>query len=355
VDATTPAAPAAVTAASAPAPDATLTVSASDVAKTEAPKEESTFYNWTTGGVFSNSAPISLGIASDTGVVAETDRFRDDAIFKDGIDKDRSLVVQNGGTVTDSFNFNSLDSTNSFGLLGSREPSPALAKSFDAPVSSPVPAAMPAPALTAQPGTPELADRSRAAEKKVVAGEIIANNAGQQVPQANLRFLRIENRGQYRRNLNSPPLPKVLTNFAVQRNGSNVSVRDADGSLYNGNIILDAEAAVLNGGKVSGYGGALPVLQNGNNMPEDTFAFRVSGYNGKLKQKIVFTGNVTNVVIVTNPIAVGYVQQNETRAQNSSQNLNAPQQQSPQQNLLLNGRVQVGRNTEFEIQAAPTK
>ncbi|MFO1500374.1 MAG: hypothetical protein U1G07_18645, partial [Verrucomicrobiota bacterium] len=41
---------------------------------------------------------------------------------------------------------------------------------------------------------------------------------------------------RYRRNLNSPPAPKLLTTFQMQRAGDNVRIVDADGSVYDGSV-----------------------------------------------------------------------------------------------------------------------
>ena len=329
-------------------PGATFTVSASGyLAQAEVPKEQPMAYGWAKNGVEINSAPHSLGVKT------EGERSETDLTLNYRVDKDWGVVVQNGGVAIDSFDsFKYWDDVSNAGFLASREPSSVLAKNFDRTPTTPAPT----PAVTATRETVASSAAQRAEEARVVGGELALSDRMRQVPQQNLRFFRIDNRSQYRRNLNSPPLPKVLTNFALQRNGSNVSVRDADGSLYNGNTIANAELPDLTGtAKANRSHGIAPAFQNGNNMPEDTFAFSVSGYNKKLKQKIVFTGNVTNVIMVTNGLPSDSLQQNASQNVSASQNANAPQQQSAQQNLFLNGRVQIGRSTEFDIEAAPTK
>jgi hypothetical protein len=256
------------------------------------------------------------------------------------VDKDRTRVADNGVLS---------DSVSSFGETGkqleslpSREPSRSLAKSLDVPAAAPAPAFAAAPAKVASP------EPTGASETRARAGELAANKVQEKMPQANLRFSQVDNRAQYRRNLNSPPLPKVLTNFAVQRNGSNVSVLDSDGSVYHGNIVVNVGSEAS---KSYQFFDTFKGGQQNGDMPADTFAFRVSGFNGKLREKIVFSGNVTNVIVVTNGLGSNVAQQNVS----PSQNANAPRQQSVPQSLFLNGRVQVGRRTEFDIQAAPTK
>ena len=160
-----------------------------------------------------------------------------------------------------------------------------------------------------------------------------------------IQFSQLDNRTQYRINLNSPPLPKVLTKFGFERTGTNVVVKDSDGSIYAGNAFQNA----VSQNHVQSFGGGFtrsansPANSSGDPIPDDNFAFRVSGYNRKLRQKIIFTGNVVNavqIVSTTNAFAL----------QNQSSNA---QEQLPAQNILLNGRVQVGRSSEFNIEAAP--
>jgi hypothetical protein len=100
-----------------------------------------------------------------------------------------------------------------------------------------------------------------------------------------LQFSRIDNHSAYRANRNSPPLPKVLTKFAVERDGNNLQFFDADGSIYSGSVVSNS-------------------------------AVHVSGFNRRFNQKVSFTGAITN---------------NET---------------------LMQGRVHVGNQAEFDMQAA---
>jgi hypothetical protein len=162
--------------------------------------------------------------------------------------------------------------------------------------------------------------------------------------QQNFRFAQINNRAQYRINLNSPPLPKVLTNFGLERVGTNIVVHDADGSVYSGKIIT------LNDSLAKRAPSQQQTFDGPNGIPEDTFSFRVTGYNKHLRQKIVFSGSLQNAIATTN--ALDNITTRQAPAQNLAGN---QQQQSPAQNLQLNGKVQVGRNSEFEIEAAPTK
>lgn len=168
------------------------------------------------------------------------------------------------------------------------------------------------------------------------------NVAQQPELQQKIRFSQINNRAQYRENLNSPALPKVLTSFGLERTGSNVVVVDADGSKYLGNVVFSNSS----GGSQQTYGGNSQVLANGGTsgvgaVPDDSFAFKVSGVNKRLRQKVVFSGSVTNAL----PNVLDLLNGQQQSLVNQSRN--AP-------NVLLNGRVQVGKTSEFEIQAAPS-
>jgi hypothetical protein len=215
-----------------------------------------------------------------------------------------------------------------------------------------------APAATTASLAASSASPPQQNEPQVLAGELVVNKQVAQAAQSRMQFSQIDNRAQYRRNLNSPPLPKVLTNFNVERNGSNVLVRDADGSTYTGKIVAlngveQSKAGQL--GMVNGGAIGKNISQNGEGTAQDTFAFRVSGYNSRLRQKVVFTGSVTNSLVTTNAIVLNATQQSAAPSQNS-QNANGQQAlQQNAQNVLLNGRVQIGRGSEFDIEAAPTK
>lgn len=168
-----------------------------------------------------------------------------------------------------------------------------------------------------------------------------------------IEFSQVSNYGQYRVNLNSPPLPKVLTKFRFERTGTNVLIKDADGSVYAGkafqNAVSQNHTQAFVGGGVANSANS-PALNAGDAIPDDNFAFRVSGYNNKLRQKIIFNGNVINAAQNALSSNVVSLYDQSGALQNQSNNT---QQLLRAQNVLLNGRVQVGRNSEFNIQAAP--
>lgn len=51
---------------------------------------------------------------------------------------------------------------------------------------------------------------------------------------AGAEFVQLDSRAQYRRNVQSPPLPKILQSFRLEQQGNHVRFLDADGSIYEG-------------------------------------------------------------------------------------------------------------------------
>ncbi|MBI2947494.1 MAG: hypothetical protein HYY23_07600 [Verrucomicrobia bacterium] len=129
-----------------------------------------------------------------------------------------------------------------------------------------------------------------------------------------LQFSQIDNRARLRSNRNSPPpITNVLNSFQVQRQGSNILVLDADGSVYEGTVqalsqglaapsvgvalkkaptraVQTAQSRFQNDPdqfqkQPSAVGNAAEI-QGGEN-----FSFSAAGTNRSLNQKVVFTGN----------------------------------------------------------------
>ena len=65
----------------------------------------------------------------------------------------------------------------------------------------------------------------------------------QQVPPQQQAFTRLNAAENYRRNFQSPPTPRVLSQFEVRRDGDRVVVVDEDGSVYEGQVIEVATLA----------------------------------------------------------------------------------------------------------------
>jgi hypothetical protein len=145
----------------------------------------------------------------------------------------------------------------------------------------------------------------------------------------------------------APPPPNLLSNFRMLRSGQNVSVVDADGSVYNGQV-LDASKL---GYKFGGAGGAQKKAQALKDANEESnWDFNVTGVNNSLKQHIVFTGNVLAMP------AAGAISNAAPQNRNASQFQNASKtaQQAPgAQNSRIKGKVQVGGGKPFDIEAKP--
>ncbi len=146
------------------------------------------------------------------------------------------------------------------------------------------------------------------------------------------------------------PLSNVLSVFDLRRSGQNVRVVDADGSVYEGQVVGVNSRAIASGRPAgrARFGAAKKdqVLNEGTN-----WAFKVSGTNNRLQQNVVFTGNV-----FTMPANV------QLRSEAArSQNQGAPQLQNapgsapvaPAQNSRVTGKVQVGDGQEIPIEARP--
>jgi hypothetical protein len=147
-----------------------------------------------------------------------------------------------------------------------------------------------------------------------------------------------------------PPLSNVLSLFHLQRDGQNVRVVDADGSVYEGQVVGVNSRSLASGrrGGRAEFGAA----KKDNDLNEGTnWAFKVSGTNNRLQQNVVFTGNVLTV-----PANV-QLRLESARGQNqgASQVQNAPGSApvAPAQNSRVTGKVQVGDGKEIPIEARP--
>jgi hypothetical protein len=128
-----------------------------------------------------------------------------------------------------------------------------------------------------------------------------------------LLFNQVEPRTIYRRNFNSPARPNLLSKFEFQREGGNLVVIDADGSVYQGTIQPASREEIQRRGvglpSESAVRAVQTKLQTGDGpMPSrlgpmsdaidaqavENLAFRAEGTNRSLKQKVVFTGNFLN-------------------------------------------------------------
>lgn len=179
----------------------------------------------------------------------------------------------------------------------------------------------------------------------------LSNNYWTQMSQKelNLHFVCIDNRNQYRANLLSPALPRVMVSFVMERHGNLIRVSDEDGSVYEGKIVDQTDASRNQ-------------AQNLANMKMVTgnqgVAFRVSGLNKTRKQQIVFDGTLTwetvaNLALARNQLPARNAAANLQNAQNSINIKNETSQINFLDNVTfwINGRMKVGENIEFVMDA----
>jgi hypothetical protein len=173
----------------------------------------------------------------------------------------------------------------------------------------------------------------------------------------------------------------VLANFQMAREGRNVIVYDADGSIYRGTVLEPAVAkdksAFRSTFQSASRGRASRAGETGDDAAK--YSFQVSGMNNNLKQNVVFTGDVLQMPPSQTPegraasgppgaaadlVALdkkgGFGGQSQLASRGSSRNLpvsnsiqpGALQNQVPQW-LRVTGKVKVEGGGEFEIEAQP--
>jgi hypothetical protein len=178
---------------------------------------------------------------------------------------------------------------------------------------------------------------------------------------ASQRFARVR---EYRVNFNSPPMPDVLNSFQLVRNGRQIRVVDADGSIYDGGIELPPTQGTP--------GRAFQVQRSADELkktlepeprrpsagvtagkiaPEQNVFFRVAGTNRTLKQWVVFDGNFLANSNPTNASVVGVKLSADQSSAAARQNLGQRGQQVS--GAMIQGRATIGPNYRIEINAAP--
>ena len=170
---------------------------------------------------------------------------------------------------------------------------------------------------------------------------------------AKSEVLRLNSNSQKYRNAVANTAP-VLMSFELQQNGSNVTVVDADGSVYEGSLQTNSPVSQIPATVVE-----LPTAQNAQNRifigaknenaAGNNFYFRVSGQNRTSKQNVVFTGNLI-------PLAGG---QDNPRAVATANNSTAGVGRSQAQNVAffansrIAGTATVDTTNQIEINALP--
>jgi hypothetical protein len=172
---------------------------------------------------------------------------------------------------------------------------------------------------------------------------------------------------EYRINLNSPPMPDVLSSFQFMQNGRQIRVVDADDSIYNGTIEQPPTGETARR-HVAALAASQELKKNiepdtkriesvGATATAETLAsqnvfFRVSGTNRTLNQLVVFEGNLLATTNQANEIVVGAkLATDQSAAAAGRQNLSQKVQQT--QSGMIRGQATIGPSSRIEINAAP--
>jgi hypothetical protein len=151
-------------------------------------------------------------------------------------------------------------------------------------------------------------------------------------------FVQVRDRARSGR-AESPP-SNVLAAFQLLHTGQNVRVVDADGSIYEGQVL----GGISNGGRTEGFAQRRMAPNQDAN-----YAFKVAGTNHTLQQNIIFTGNVLDMPAAAPAGQVAAQNRNASQVQNAASNGLA----QSGQNSRITGQVQVGGGKEFKIEAKP--
>jgi hypothetical protein len=171
------------------------------------------------------------------------------------------------------------------------------------------------------------------------------------------RFQQVAPATRYRQNLNSPPVPRVLTNFEFFVAAPTVRIIDADGSVYEGTTQLVQSAAQVSSGSA------------------EPIAFTAAGTNQSLNQLVTFTGQfepgagpgmrrsggIAGGGLANQSFYARELNQatDQTRAlaEKSAQAKDKPGQAPPEANVLrlgpgtIQGTFSVGPNSDLKIEA----
>ena len=186
------------------------------------------------------------------------------------------------------------------------------------------------PQLRAEPSaspTPPAIQRSPAfapaAESKSLASE--------SAPTSRSRFMQQNPRAQLRRNLLSPPLPKILQTFEFVRTGNRIQLVDGDGSVYSGEVLStparDTSAA-----------------SNTVNRPEE-LSFQASGTNPQLHGLVSIRGTLT---VSSRSVLSGQAEPATPNGELENGSRAAGRNNSTGS---IRARISVGGTNHFEIQA----
>ena len=203
-----------------------------------------------------------------------------------------------------------------------------------APVTPPIAAAAP-PAVSAAVAKQENTLRFAPADAESNASYVAAGEF-------------VQTRSLAREKAAQPSLSNVLSAFQLQRSGQNVRVLDADGSVYDGQVLDGISSAAASGGarRRARFGSA---RQSKDTNDAANWTFKVTGTNQHLQQNVVFTGNVLTMPAANSLNATAG--QNRSASQPQMAPASAPV--SSAQNSRITGQVQVGGGKEIPIEAKP--
>jgi hypothetical protein len=147
------------------------------------------------------------------------------------------------------------------------------------------------------------------------------------------------------------PLSNILSSFRLQRSGQNVRIVDADGSVYEGQVL----SGNAGGARLTRGGGSYGMARARKDTDAETsWSFKVIGTNNHLQQYIVFTGNVLGMPATPPPGDAGARTRSAPQVQTapaSAPLASAPVPSAP--SLRITGKVRVGDGKEYEIEAKP--
>jgi hypothetical protein len=212
-----------------------------------------------------------------------------------------------------------------------------------APGATPIAGAAPPPAMAA---------RSTAESAAAVAADDIAPATALSAAASNgfdaaaREFVQINVR--VRAKPAQPPPPNVLSVFRLRRTGQNVRVVDADGSVYDGQVLSGSSGGA--GLRGAGGGAKYGMATARQDTNEDAnWSFKVIGTNNHLQQNIVFTGNVLRMPAAAPAGSAAAQNRNVSQLQSAAASAPVPVAQYSR----ITGKVQVGGGKEFEIEAKP--
>jgi hypothetical protein len=207
---------------------------------------------------------------------------------------------------------------------------------------------------------------------KSMTGTVPANpdSSAARSPVAGQRYAQVPVR---RPNFNSPPTPNILQSFVVQQNRDQITIVDADGSIYEGRLSNVLEEGIRRSRPpvtsdserpTSAATYAVPTLGSGASPSTATAAplqraqFYVIGTNRTLNQRVTFSGELIPALAVADgSSAVGPRQPPPSRYRATTSPERSPAPSAPGSVVPPNiqGQAAVGYDTRLTIRAIPVQ